>query len=114
LAWPTETLASMFDDVRTLASLYEIRQPQMVDTHSAFSYGATWDSSSGGFLYAPDAIWNSSAPADREAGWSPVGSRTTESVYSFGTKNQSSVDPGHATCVASPTTRARCGAVRSS
>ena len=103
----------MFDDARTLASLYEIRRTQMLDTHSAFSFGATWDSSSGGFLYAPDAIWDQSAAAHREAGWGAAGSHTIESIYSLDTKHQSSFDPGHAVCVASPNTRSRCG-VRSS
>ena len=90
----------MFEDLRVLASLHDSTNPtapqQLLDSRSAFAFGLTWDSSSRGFLHAPDSIWNPAAPAQRNGM-----TRTIESVYSLDRRDHEhiSLDPGYAACV---------------
>jgi hypothetical protein len=95
----------MFEDLRELASMRACAidsthtTTALLDTKSAFSFGRTFDSSSGGFLHSPTAIWNPAAGAGAAVAPGPPG--TMESVYSLGVfdERHGSLDPGYAACV---------------
>ena len=102
---PTHTATLMFEDLRELASMRACAidsthtTTTLLDTRSAFSFGRTFDSSSGGFLHDPLAIWNPAAGVG--AAVAPGAHRTIASVYSLGVfdERHDSLDPGYAACV---------------